>query len=524
MAKRVSADYDSDDARIIDLKQQGYPDEHVARVLIDEGRMRYASKTVGSRWLRLRKILQKYQDERLDDELSDWHVGEVSSRHQSSYLRQANSYQDEMLRNIKEEVDKKFDELIQNLEKKKWQDVSVYLAHKTKTRKYTAKACRERFEGLIDGSALIPVELDDDQEGRRKLRDERIAAAKARRIIIEQEEKAVQAAKVARAEERKQEKIDAIKHRQKEILRKEDARKQNRRVREKKEVTRQAARVTHGKLDNVIRRQEVWEQEKLRIELEIYQQITGKVLVRKIFVPARSTGKKQGSTDVGWISSNENSDEDADDEEYIKRADSVASESGRPVKKRILRARRASSKRSSFIEPDSESDGEFTVKGTRPTANRPQVFTKATVTRESLLNPRTICSNEELGQIFVRRDITPARQDDESHAEVVARLAEFDAWLHVSELRKVCRSEHVSAVGRKHELLARLAEQDAESSYARTQHGMYSTDIHFMMTYNGYEGENQVYLDEAKQAARERGETILEDSDDDNADGDTMMD
>ena len=76
--KRIVADYDSDDGRIISLKQQGYSDEYVAQKLIQEGRIRYVPKTVGSRWLRLRKALEQAEDEKLDDELSDWHVGEVS--------------------------------------------------------------------------------------------------------------------------------------------------------------------------------------------------------------------------------------------------------------------------------------------------------------------------------------------------------------------------------------------------------------------------------------------------------------
>lgn len=77
MPKRIVADYDSDDGRVITLKQQGYSDEYVAQRLMDEGRVRYVPKTVGSRWLRLRKALQEAEDEKLDDELSDWHVGEV---------------------------------------------------------------------------------------------------------------------------------------------------------------------------------------------------------------------------------------------------------------------------------------------------------------------------------------------------------------------------------------------------------------------------------------------------------------
>lgn len=77
ISRPVTADYGSDDGRIIGLKQQGYSDDYVAQKLIAEGRMRYVPKTVGSRWLRLRKVLERAEDERLDDEMTDWHVGEV---------------------------------------------------------------------------------------------------------------------------------------------------------------------------------------------------------------------------------------------------------------------------------------------------------------------------------------------------------------------------------------------------------------------------------------------------------------
>ena len=76
--KPISQDgYDTDDARIIALKQQGYSDERVAHMLIHEGRVRYVPKTVGSRWLRLRKVQAQHDEDKLDDELSDWHIGDV---------------------------------------------------------------------------------------------------------------------------------------------------------------------------------------------------------------------------------------------------------------------------------------------------------------------------------------------------------------------------------------------------------------------------------------------------------------
>ena len=75
--KRIVADYDSDDGRIIELKQQGYSDKYVCERMTQEGRTSYVSKSISSRWLRLRKATQQAEDDKLDDELSDWHVGEV---------------------------------------------------------------------------------------------------------------------------------------------------------------------------------------------------------------------------------------------------------------------------------------------------------------------------------------------------------------------------------------------------------------------------------------------------------------
>lgn len=76
--KPIKANYDDDDARIVELKQQGWSDEYVARKLAEEGRIRYVGRTVGSRWLRIRKALEAKEEEILEDNLSDWHEGEVS--------------------------------------------------------------------------------------------------------------------------------------------------------------------------------------------------------------------------------------------------------------------------------------------------------------------------------------------------------------------------------------------------------------------------------------------------------------
>lgn len=75
--RRIHADYDSEDEIIVTMKQQGYSNEAVQKRLIEEGMTKYDVKTIPSRWLRIRKALQYEEEERLDDELTDWHDGEA---------------------------------------------------------------------------------------------------------------------------------------------------------------------------------------------------------------------------------------------------------------------------------------------------------------------------------------------------------------------------------------------------------------------------------------------------------------
>lgn len=75
--KPIKANYDADDDRIVDLKQRGHTDREVAEKLAEEGRIRYVPRTVGSRWLRIRKALEAKEEELLEDEMSDWHDEQV---------------------------------------------------------------------------------------------------------------------------------------------------------------------------------------------------------------------------------------------------------------------------------------------------------------------------------------------------------------------------------------------------------------------------------------------------------------
>jgi len=79
IAKKVSADLDSDDELIVRMKEARFLERDIAQALIDQGRIAYNPKTIGTRWRRIKAKLQKRQDDLLDADLTDWHDGDVCS-------------------------------------------------------------------------------------------------------------------------------------------------------------------------------------------------------------------------------------------------------------------------------------------------------------------------------------------------------------------------------------------------------------------------------------------------------------
>lgn len=59
------------------MKQAKYLEKDIAARLVAEGRTSYQAKTIGTRWSRIKRVLQQRQDELLDQDLTDWHEGDV---------------------------------------------------------------------------------------------------------------------------------------------------------------------------------------------------------------------------------------------------------------------------------------------------------------------------------------------------------------------------------------------------------------------------------------------------------------
>lgn len=76
--KPITVDLDEEDQLLVNMKKQGYKDEEIADKLAELGGTRYQPKTIHSRYNRLFKKAQEYEEKLLHEDLSDWHDGEVN--------------------------------------------------------------------------------------------------------------------------------------------------------------------------------------------------------------------------------------------------------------------------------------------------------------------------------------------------------------------------------------------------------------------------------------------------------------
>ncbi|KAK4620396.1 hypothetical protein CLAFUW4_11577 [Fulvia fulva] len=478
IAKPIRAEYDSDDGRIIELKQQGYADVYVANKLKEEGRMRYEPKTVGSRWLRLRKLLERIENERLDDELSDWHEGE-----------------DDKLHEVCEAVEKRYVTLRENLEKKKWEDIQSHMADKLGRKKYTANACKERYDDLRAGTALLPIELDRDQAGRRKLREDRIAAAKQARADAEAEVRRVDEEKKERANQKKREQAESNQRRVAEALRKASERKERARIKQEREINRARLRDRRKAVLAMMRAEREWETARNRAEKKLYQKLTG-VDIDGMPIRTRRQSKYEPEEDEA-IDEFESDDEDEEepeltdaesdeDEDQIHLNDSGSEADDEQLvqvssRKTNKRTPRRSTRKSASKAPIIDSPNTSPITPQQETAT-----VRIEVTEDTLINPRSIMSDNELDLLLHKRSL-PKRDyaAGESHAEVVAYLAYCDSQLTTTELDNLLSRFYLKKKGKKSEKILLLQEADAKASHKGSM-GLSSVDQEFIEGYGGY--------------------------------------
>ncbi|KAF2268109.1 hypothetical protein CC78DRAFT_530489 [Lojkania enalia] len=183
-AKRVTADLDSDDELMMNLKDSGFSDQQIADQLADEGRVRYDRKSICTRIFRIREKQAKLMDDMLEQGLVEWQYPDDSLLIQAHELAEAE---------ISTEIER--------IRSQRFRKVSEHMRKLNKDAKWSAKACHDRYTALMDGTAKIPSQQHDDPEARRRELEARRAAFERARL----EERQVQEEKATRAQKIKEE-------------------------------------------------------------------------------------------------------------------------------------------------------------------------------------------------------------------------------------------------------------------------------------------------------------------------------
>lgn len=140
------------DATILRMHKSNHTPKEIAAELKTKsnGAIDYDSKTIGSRTTRIKKLLETQAEQRIGDDLDDWHEGE-----------------DEDLLAAEAEVDAEIHKDIQRVKSKRWELVARHLQKKiNKDIPYSAGSCKKRFVALQSDTAIIPIELVDNKEQR----------------------------------------------------------------------------------------------------------------------------------------------------------------------------------------------------------------------------------------------------------------------------------------------------------------------------------------------------------------------
>ncbi|EXJ67541.1 uncharacterized protein A1O5_09554 [Cladophialophora psammophila CBS 110553] len=155
VAKKVTADLDSDDELIVRMKEARFLEKDIAQALIDQGRTAYNPKTIGTRWRRIKAALQKRQDDLLDADLTDWHEGD------DDVLLQAVIKTEKEVKRLKDDIEsKKWRMVADNMKRMKaCPTIDMLDASRTNSANlqpvvnFSQNACRDRYDALQHGCA-----------------------------------------------------------------------------------------------------------------------------------------------------------------------------------------------------------------------------------------------------------------------------------------------------------------------------------------------------------------------------------
>ena len=373
--------------------------------------------------------------------MSDWHDGE-----------------DESLEQAVNEIDAKIEKEVGKLREKKWQQVAGHVADLIQKKKYTQRLCRERYEALMEGTALTPIELDSDQEGRIELRNTRIATNKRLReeaaAAQEFEEQQRLAARLAKKEARAANVVVRI------------TKAQQKKIDEEKIATMRAQSIAARKAQKAVMSNWVaymkvdarWATRKQTVERRIANRLLG---LPPSYRPSRYHHADEVDNEIedgaAVAALHDAIDEDHDEQDLGDDSSTVApssssvsvcSDNPRPRKKH-----------------HGSSSPPSTARLSKSASPRHLALGEAVVAPETRASPRSVMTLAELDVVLASRDL-PRTSDFETQEQAVARLCEEDALCTQQALRTILKASGLNAGGKKEQMINRLQVYDASRSAA----------------------------------------------------------
>lgn len=366
------------------------------------------------------------------------------------------------------EIDAKIDKEIARLREKKWLQVATHVADLIQKKKYTQRLCRERYESLMDGTALPPIELDSDQEGRAELRSSRITTNKRLReeaaAAQELEEQQRTAARMAKKEARAANVIVRI------------TKAQQKKIDEEK--------IANMRMESVAARKA---QKAIMANWTAYMKVDARWATRKQAGERRATNKLLGLP-LGYRPSRYNHGDENEveidceavatdhagdevEEEGSEGGDAVAGDEDQANYASTVAASTTSDSVSDNPRPrkkllhNPSSSPLTSVRDSKSASPKHIAPGEAIATEKTRASPRSVMTPAELTMVLASRDL-PRASDTETHEQVVARLCEEDGLLTQQALRAVLKASGLNAGGKKEAVIERLQVYDASRSAA----------------------------------------------------------
>ncbi|KAI9783545.1 MAG: hypothetical protein M1839_003715 [Geoglossum umbratile] len=157
IAKRVTADLDSDDEIIVSMKRSGSNPRQIADRLRAEGRINYKDKTITSRYARIMKAQEVVMEIKAATEPIEWREDDVRPSPPIEIYSKTNFDINAQLKALTQAVtavDKKILIETERLKKYKWQMVVNYLRNLRPAGTFSQVECERRFKQLVERNNL----------------------------------------------------------------------------------------------------------------------------------------------------------------------------------------------------------------------------------------------------------------------------------------------------------------------------------------------------------------------------------